>query len=109
MIGNERRITLLLTLFPADPLSPVLLADIVSEVIGVLPEAHFGGPMSYSDAEKQMLRERRLERTPGYALPIITDMDFGHTVPQFTIPLGCRARIDSAAKRFEIIDIAVYT
>ncbi len=27
--------------------------------------------------------------------PIITDMDFGHTSPQFTLPLGCRARIDS--------------
>jgi len=66
-----------------------------------------GRPMSYSDAEKQALRERILERTRRYSFPIITDMDFGHTAPQFTIPLGCRARIDSAAQRFEIIDMAV--
>ena len=66
-----------------------------------------GRPMSYSKAEKQMLRERILERTQGYSFPIITDMDFGHTAPQFTIPLGCRARIDSMTKRFEIIDMAI--
>jgi muramoyltetrapeptide carboxypeptidase len=64
-------------------------------------------PMSYSEAERQMLRERILERTQGYSFPIITDMDFGHTAPQFTIPLGCRARIDSMTTRFEIIDMAV--
>lgn len=53
------------------------------------------------------MREVILERTRGYTFPIITDMDFGHTAPQFTLPLGCRARIDAAAQRFEIIDAAV--
>jgi len=66
-----------------------------------------GRPMSYSEAEKQSLRERILERTQGYAFPIITDMDFGHTAPQFTIPLGCLARLDSTKKRFEIVETAV--
>ncbi|MFM2303700.1 MAG: hypothetical protein RLZZ135_1110, partial [Cyanobacteriota bacterium] len=42
-----------------------------------------------------------------YSFPIITDMDFGHTAPQFTIPIGCMARIDSTEKRFEIIETAV--
>ena len=66
-----------------------------------------GRPMRYSDAEKQMLRERVLERTQGYAFPIITDMDFGHTSPQFTIPLGCLARINSKEHCFEIAETAV--
>lgn len=66
-----------------------------------------GRPMSYSAAEKQQLREVILERTRGCTFPIVTDMDFGHTAPQFTLPLGCRARIDVAAQRFEIIDAAV--
>lgn len=66
-----------------------------------------GRPMRYSDEEKQQLREVILQRTQGYSFPIITDMDFGHTSPQFTIPIGCMARIDAQSKRFEIIDTAV--
>jgi muramoyltetrapeptide carboxypeptidase LdcA involved in peptidoglycan recycling len=66
-----------------------------------------GRPMRYTEAEKQSLRERILERTQKYSFPIITDMDFGHTAPQFTIPLGCLARIDSKKKCFEIVETAV--
>jgi muramoyltetrapeptide carboxypeptidase LdcA involved in peptidoglycan recycling len=66
-----------------------------------------GRPMAYSDEEKQALRERILERTQGYGFPIITDMDFGHTSPQLTLPIGCTVRIDSLQKRFEIIETAV--
>ncbi len=66
-----------------------------------------GRPMSYSDDEKQALRNCILERTRGYSFPIITDMDFGHTAPQITIPLGCMARIDSTPKSFAIIESGV--
>jgi muramoyltetrapeptide carboxypeptidase LdcA involved in peptidoglycan recycling len=64
-------------------------------------------PMRYSEEEKQQLREVVLERTSRYAFPIVTDMDFGHTAPQFTLPIGCRARIDVKRQRFEIVDAAV--
>jgi muramoyltetrapeptide carboxypeptidase LdcA involved in peptidoglycan recycling len=76
-------------------------------VFGKLRGLIVGRPMSYSDEEKQSLRERILERTQGYSFPIITDMDFGHTAPQFTIPLGCLARLDSTTKHFEIVETAV--
>ena len=66
-----------------------------------------GRPMYYSDEEKQSLGEIILERTRGYTFPIITEVDFGHTSPQFTIPVGCMARIDSTKKRFEIVEMAV--
>ena len=66
-----------------------------------------GRPMRYSDKEKQQLREVVLERTSQYTFPIVTDMDFGHTAPQFTIPIGCRARIDAQVQQFEIMDAAV--
>jgi muramoyltetrapeptide carboxypeptidase LdcA involved in peptidoglycan recycling len=66
-----------------------------------------GRPMRYSEEEKQQLREVVLERTSRYAFPIVTDMDFGHTAPQFTLPIGCRARIDVKRQRFEIVDAAV--
>ncbi len=66
-----------------------------------------GRPMRYTEEEKQQLREVVLKRTRGYTFPIITDMDFGHTAPQFTVPIGCRARIDAENQRFEVIDAAV--
>ncbi len=66
-----------------------------------------GRPMGYSAAEKQQLRDVIMERTRKYSFPIITDMDFGHTLPQFTLPIGCRASIDTSAKSFEITEAAV--
>lgn len=66
-----------------------------------------GRPMRYSDEDKRALEEVVLERTKKYAFPIIAGMDFGHTSPQFPLPIGCRARIDSEAKSFEILEGAV--
>lgn len=66
-----------------------------------------GRPMLYSAAEKQVLRDCILERTHAYDFPIITDMDFGHTAPQFTLQLGCLARIDSTQQQFEVLESAV--
>lgn len=66
-----------------------------------------GRPLGYTPAEKQQLREVLLERTRRFAFPIISDMDFGHTTPQFTLPIGCRAEINSDAQRFAILEAAV--
>ena len=66
-----------------------------------------GRSMSYSNEEKQLLRDVILERTKEFLFPIITDMDFGHTVPQITIPLGAMVQIDSTKKRLEIVERAV--
>lgn len=66
-----------------------------------------GRPMQYSPEEKQVLRERIVERTQAYTFPVITDMDFGHTAPQFTLPLGCLAEIDSTKRQFSILEAAV--
>jgi muramoyltetrapeptide carboxypeptidase len=66
-----------------------------------------GRPMRYTEDEKQSLRDVILERTRRFVFPIVTDMDFGHTSPQFTLPLGLRARMDSLNQRFEIIEAAV--
>lgn len=40
--------------------------------------------------------------------PIITEMDFGHTCPIFTLPYGCLAEIDMVTKRFSILEAGVY-
>jgi len=66
-----------------------------------------GRPYGYTDAEKQALNQVILDRTRAYGFPVITGMDFGHTAPQFTLPLGCQAEIDTANQRFAIIEAAV--
>ncbi|MFC6617609.1 hypothetical protein [Deinococcus radiophilus] len=35
-------------------------------------------------------------------LPVVANVDFGHTSPQLTLPLGARVRLDSAAGRVTI-------
>jgi muramoyltetrapeptide carboxypeptidase LdcA involved in peptidoglycan recycling len=40
-------------------------------------------------------------------LPIITHMDFGHTTPQFVLPYGVQAEIDSDNQTFSILENAV--
>lgn len=40
-------------------------------------------------------------------LPIITQMDFGHTSPIFVLPYGVQAEIDVDSKRFSILENAV--
>jgi muramoyltetrapeptide carboxypeptidase len=62
-----------------------------------------GRPMRYTEKEKQQLRDMVLERTMSHKYPIIADMDFGHTAPQFTVLIGCRARIDAENQQFEVI------
>ena len=40
-------------------------------------------------------------------LPIVTNMDFGHTDPMFVLPYGVMAKIDCDNRRFEILESAV--
>jgi muramoyltetrapeptide carboxypeptidase len=67
----------------------------------------FGRPMFYEPEEREQLREVILERTSRYDFPIISDMDFGHTSPMLTLPVGCRAVVDADRRRFEIVEPAV--
>lgn len=66
-----------------------------------------GRPMRFSQEEASDLRHIILERTQRFRFPIVTDMDFGHTSPQFTLPIGCRARIDTATQSFEVLEAGV--
>jgi muramoyltetrapeptide carboxypeptidase LdcA involved in peptidoglycan recycling len=76
-------------------------------ILGKIRGMLVGRPMRYSDAEKRALDEIILERTQGFQFPIVTGVDFGHTSPQLTLPLGCLAGIDTARQRFEILEPAV--
>lgn len=66
-----------------------------------------GRPMRYSKEQKAQLREVVRLRTVAYRFPVLMDMDFGHTAPQFTLPIGCRARMDGSDRVLEIMEAAV--
>lgn len=67
-----------------------------------------GRAARYSDADKLALDQAvmaviatEFDRPD---LPIMSNMDFGHTDPQFVLPLGVKARLDCAAKSFQLIE-----
>ncbi|UFA51291.1 S66 family peptidase [Deinococcus radiophilus] len=45
---------------------------------------------------------RALKEADREDLPVVANVDFGHTSPQLTLPLGARVRLDSAAGRVTI-------
>ncbi len=40
-------------------------------------------------------------------LPVVANLDFGHTSPQMVVPLGCRAQIDPEARRIALLESQV--
>jgi len=68
----------------------------------------FGRPRDYSNEEKKELDENivKVVKTEfkNKNLPIITNMDFGHTDPQWILPLGIKAEIDCNKKEFKLIE-----
>jgi muramoyltetrapeptide carboxypeptidase LdcA involved in peptidoglycan recycling len=67
-----------------------------------------GRAMHYTDEEKRGLDEAVVATVAGEFgnpdLPIVTEMDFGHTDPQHILPLGVRAWIDCDAKSFGLLE-----
>jgi muramoyltetrapeptide carboxypeptidase LdcA involved in peptidoglycan recycling len=76
-------------------------------VLGILNGLLFGRPMGYTDEQTEELRQVILDRTEAFSFPVVADMDFGHTTPQFVLPIGCKARIDSTTESFQILETCV--
>ena len=80
---------------------------IMDNVQGIL----FGRARDYNTVEKKELDLqilKVLKKEFGISdLPIVTNMDFGHTDPQFIMPLGCKAEIDCGNKTVSLIESAV--
>ena len=67
---------------------------------GGVDPAKFG---EYDAALQQVIRDEQ-----GLSeMPLVTQMDFGHTDPMMTLPLGAMAEIDCDAKTFNISEAAV--
>ena len=71
----------------------------------------FGRAVHYTDAEKQELDDAIVDIVAGEFghrdLPIATNMDFGHTDPQYIMPLGIRAQLDCTARTLGLLEAAV--
>lgn len=72
----------------------------------------FARPGGQRSNEEFEAYEQTLKNVIGYdysrpEMPILSQMDFGHTDPVFTIPYGVLAEIDSANKKFSILESSV--
>jgi muramoyltetrapeptide carboxypeptidase LdcA involved in peptidoglycan recycling len=69
-----------------------------------------GRPMKYT-AEMTTALYREIRRVLAEFdctyLPVVANMDFGHTSPQMVLPLGCQAMIDPSARRVAIVEAPV--
>lgn len=66
----------------------------------------FGRAARYDDARKNQLDDM-IKDVVGHefkcpTLPIISNMDFGHTDPQIVLPLGIKARLDTVTGRLSL-------
>jgi len=68
----------------------------------------FGRARDYSPEEKDALDNAIIgvivEEFEKPHLPIVTNMDFGHTDPQFILPLGTKAELDCQNKKFRLVE-----
>lgn len=64
-----------------------------------LPQSYFD---TYDEIIRRVFKEYNLQDKP-----VITQMDFGHTDPMFTIPYGVKAEIDCVNQKFSILENAV--
>lgn len=68
-------------------------------------------PSGYSAKEKKLMEEKvrsvlDIEFGAG-KIPLVTNMDFGHTDPQIILPIGAMAEVDLHRKRFSLLEKSV--
>ena len=79
------------------------------EQLGVFDEIAalvVGRPYGYDDEGRQLLWEVVAEKTEAAGIPVLANVDCGHTDPMLTLPLGCPARLDAGARSFETLEPA---
>jgi muramoyltetrapeptide carboxypeptidase LdcA involved in peptidoglycan recycling len=67
-------------------------------------------PRGYSVEMRQRLADavsKVLAEVGRSELPVVMDVDCGHTSPMMTLPLGCRVAVDAGARTFELLEPAV--
>ena len=68
----------------------------------------FARPFNFKEGPEERTLKRILkEFGEKYKIPIVCDLDCGHTNPLITIPIGVEATINSNSKKIEITESAV--
>ena len=76
---------------------------ILKKVKGIL----FARPSNFkTDSEDRTLYDILREFGNRYKIPVVADLDFGHTAPMMTLPIGIKGRIDSLKKEIDILESA---
>lgn len=80
---------------------------------GILGEAAallMGRPRGYSPEQKEALWravQKVLLEVNRADLPVVADLDIGHTTPMMTLPLGCRVAVDPEQQSVALLEPAV--
>jgi muramoyltetrapeptide carboxypeptidase LdcA involved in peptidoglycan recycling len=64
-------------------------------------------PVEQHSAYDEIMQQTISEEYGLSQLPIVTNMDFGHTDPMFVLPYGVSAELDCDTQRFSILEAAV--
>ena len=67
----------------------------------------FGRTNPASELPAEELDRILVDATRGTELPIVVDLDFGHTAPEATLPWGVRAELDADAASLALVEPAV--
>ena len=84
-------------------LSDLELSGVFDKINGMI----IGRPFGYSKKQLEKLIYIIKEHTKNYTFPILYNVDFGHSDPMITIPIGAMARINSNKDEFVILDNGV--
>jgi muramoyltetrapeptide carboxypeptidase len=74
------------------------------ENLGVFDEISglvVGRPRGYSDDERRELWDVVAERTATSGVPVLANLDIGHTDPMLTLPLGVEAKLDATTQTLQ--------
>jgi muramoyltetrapeptide carboxypeptidase len=77
------------------------------EQLGVFAAAAalvFARPYGYTPENTKLLWDIVARHTEAAGLPVLANVEAGHTDPMFTLPLGAEAEVDAGAKRFRLFD-----
>ncbi|MDP9068006.1 MAG: LD-carboxypeptidase [Actinomycetota bacterium] len=62
-----------------------------------------GRPAAYDDERKTAMLEVVARRTERAGIPVLADVDIGHTDPMLTLRMGAQARLDAGARSFQVL------
>ncbi len=65
-----------------------------------------GRPTRYTDEQTTALWDVVADRTASAGIPVLGNVDLGHTDPMLTLPIGARARLDAGGRDFRLLEPA---